>query len=115
MGAAIFHEDEPAGGVHAVGVEGELDISNAAELGRRLMLAVRAGGKAVVVDLTRVSHMDSSGLAELLAARERIGQERLVLVIASDHLRRMLEVRGVDTLFTVASGRDEALAAVAGA
>jgi anti-anti-sigma factor len=104
----------PTGGAHVVVVSGELDLSTVGGLRRRLDAALAAGAPRLVVDLDAVTHMDSSGLAALLDALQR-AQELgggLALVVTSAQLRRTLEIRGVDGLFTVASSRRDAAAAL---
>ncbi len=58
--------------------------------------------------------MDSSGLAALISAHQLTQERRgrLALVITSESVRRTVEVRGLDRLFTIVPGRDEALAYV---
>jgi anti-sigma B factor antagonist len=114
VGPAAFEVERLAEHIQLVAVSGELDLSNSAELRRRADSAVRSGGGAVVIDLSRVTHMDSTGLASLIEAHQlaRGMQARLALVIGSEPVRRTVEVRGLDRLFTIFATRDEALAAL---
>jgi anti-sigma B factor antagonist len=91
-------------------VSGELDLSTVQVLRRRLETAFAQGPPRVVVDLSGVTHMDSTGLAELISAHQRAMelQGRLVLVVPSAPIRRTLEIRGVVNLFTVVESRDGA-------
>jgi anti-anti-sigma factor len=86
-----------------VAVAGELDLSNASELRRLVDDALGQDRTRLVVDLTEVTHLDSSGLAALISAHQEADARggRLVLVLASPHVRRTLEVRGLDRLFTM--------------
>jgi anti-sigma B factor antagonist len=54
-----------AGGTSLVQVRGELDMFDAPQLGR-LLDAERAAGHDLVVDLRRLTFIDSSGLAVLV-------------------------------------------------
>jgi anti-anti-sigma factor len=58
--------------------------------------------------------MDSSGLAALISAHQLTLERRarLALVVGTDHVRRTLEVRGVDRLFVIHADRAGAVAAV---
>lgn len=112
MGPAAFDVESLAEHVQLVAVSGELDLSNSAELRRRVEEALQAGPNALLVDLSRVSHMDSTGLAALIETHQLAADlgARLTLVIGSEPVRRTMEVRGLDRLFTIVPTRDEALA-----
>jgi anti-anti-sigma factor len=58
--------------------------------------------------------MDSSGLAALIDSHQLAEARggRLALVISSESVRRTVEVRGLDRLFTIAESRDGAVAAI---
>jgi anti-sigma B factor antagonist len=77
-----------------VHVVGELDIASAEQLDSVLRtLAQRSHGR-VVVDLSRVSFMDSAGLRVLVRARERMdaGGRWLLTRGATGQPRRLLEI-----------------------
>jgi anti-anti-sigma factor len=114
MGPAAFDIESLAEHVQLVAVSGELDLSNSAELRRRVADALRTGPTSLLVDLGGVTHMDSTGLAALIDTHQVAAarRARLVLVIASEPLRRTMEVRGLDRLFTIVATRDEALASL---
>lgn len=115
MGPAAFEAESVDDRVQLVAVTGELDLSNSWELRRRVEDALRSGRSSVVLDLDGVTHMDSSGLAALIAAHRLIEERRgrLALVIGSELVRRTVEVRGLDRLFTIVATREAALASVA--
>ncbi|MHB1930900.1 MAG: STAS domain-containing protein [Acidimicrobiales bacterium] len=88
-------------GVHVVSLYGQLDLANAQRV--REML-VETGGTSLVVDLSRLQFMDSSGIAALLGARNEIitaGQE-FELRGAQGIVRRVLEVSGLSYLLAAA-------------
>ncbi|HEX9312653.1 MAG TPA: STAS domain-containing protein [Actinomycetota bacterium] len=75
-------------------VEGELDVSNAEQLGNALWAELRAGS-SVVVDLSGLAFMDSQGLRLLLQLAlhaEAAGFGPVVLVNLSPAVRRVLEI-----------------------
>ena len=100
-----------------VAISGELDLTTTTELRRRADAAFSSGRARLVIDLTGLTHMDSSGLAELISCHQRAAslQGGLALVVTSSPIRRMLELRGVNHIFTLTASRDEAVAALAGA
>ena len=114
MGPAAFEDQSLDGSLELITVAGELDLSNSTELRRRVHRAVRDGRNRIVVDLSGLTHMDSSGMAALIDAHQLAEARggRLALVITSESVRRTVEVRGLDRLFTMAMSRDDAVALV---
>jgi anti-sigma B factor antagonist len=88
-------------GIELVLVEGEVDIATAARLISVLNSSVAEAIKSVVVDLTRVGFMDSTGLALLINANRRLSLRRkgFAVVCPPGQLRRVFEVTDMmDTL-----------------
>ncbi len=114
MGPAAFEGQSLDESVELLAVSGELDMSNSSELRRRVEKAVRQGRGRVVIDLGGLTHMDSSGLAALIDSHQLAEARggRVALVITSESVRRTVEVRGLDRLFTIAASREEALVAI---
>jgi anti-sigma B factor antagonist len=114
MGPAAFEGEIKDDNTEVVAVAGELDMSTSSELRRRVEVCLRNGRTAVIIDLSELTHMDSSGLAALISAHQLTQERRgrLALVISSESVRRTVEVRGLDRLFKIVPDRDEALAYV---
>jgi anti-anti-sigma factor len=87
-----------------IAVAGEIDMATARLLGQ-LMDGVCDGRERLVVDLTGTSVIDSSGLAVLVRAHQRLGRRPgAVVVHASDpDVRQVFRLGGVDSLTTVTS------------
>jgi anti-anti-sigma factor len=64
-------------------VIGEVDLSNAADIGERLASAVPGDAVRVVLDLSRTPYMDSQGLAMLFRFAEKCGWQRQELRIVA--------------------------------
>jgi anti-anti-sigma factor len=79
--ATLSHET--AGDVEIVRVAGEIDASNAAELSELLLAAVSNEVRAVVLDLSDTTYIDSSGVSLIFdaAARVRSRRQELRLVV----------------------------------
>jgi anti-sigma B factor antagonist len=86
-----------------VEVAGDLDMSTTPELRDQLRQLVESGVQAVVVDLTGVGFMDSSGLGALVVAykdlRERGGS--LALAGVGRSVRTVLSITSVDRVIDV--------------
>jgi anti-sigma B factor antagonist len=104
------------GDVLVVNVVGELDQATVPELEGTLDEAIGTGPAGLVVDLSDCGFIDSSGLATIVAARERLTSEngrRFGICCADSQVRRLLEITGLDTALGVANSRAEALEALA--
>lgn len=114
MGPAAFEGESVDDYIELVTVTGELDMATSSELRRRVDACLRTDRTSVIIDLHGLTHMDSSGLAALISAHQLMQERkgRLALVITSESVRRTVEVRGLDRLFTIVPDRDEALAYV---
>ena len=93
-------------GARLIVLSGEIDLAVVDEL--RLLLA--ADGN-VVVDLSAVTFIDSSGIAALLAAHRRQQTSGHSLWVQGAHgpVSRVLEITGTDTVLRPAWERDYAL------
>jgi anti-sigma B factor antagonist len=98
---ALAVERSVADGIEFVAVEGEIDIATSPRLITVLNDAVARSQYPIVVDLTKVDFMDSTGLALLINAHRRVvrrGQGFAVLCPPGP-LQRVFEVTDmVDTL-----------------
>lgn len=94
------------GGPRAVVVEvvGEVDVYTAPRLKDKLLQVERDGVHHIVVDLTQVGFIDSVGLGVLIGAlrRARAGGGTLVLGGPNPRIRRILDITGLSSAFTVA-------------
>ena len=93
------------GGFIVAAIEGEIDISNSIELETELSHAVPNDARGLVLDVSGVGFIDSSGIRTLfdLAARLAGHQQVLHLVLPDEsQLRRtvlMLQIPAVTPLF----------------
>lgn len=83
-------------GVTVVAVEGELDLWAAPEFEEALSRVGAGSARSIVVDLDRVSFIDSAGVHVLLQFSLAPGNSsRLALTHGSPQVQRLLEVTGV--------------------
>ncbi len=90
-------------------VEGEIDTLTADELERGMDQLLAAPSGVLVVDLSDVTFMASSGLAVLIRAAHRADDRRLRIVATGRAVRRPLEITGSDQLFDLYNDRGAAL------
>lgn len=95
---------------------GEVDALTAPQLGRRLLGLAEEGKTSVVVDLSRVTFMDSTGLSVLLNAVRHLTSRRgrLVLVCPTERVMRPFEVSGLVGHLQIFRSREDALGGLAG-
>jgi anti-anti-sigma factor len=108
---------EQNGSVMLARLSGDIDLSNAQALERRLLAATRSA-TAVVVDVSAVDYMDSSGvrLVERLArATATSGASMLLVVPESSFAADALGIVGLLDVMRVHQTVAEALAAADGA
>ena len=99
--------------VCVVTATGEVDAHTAHALRDVLVRVIAAGGIHLVVDLSAVTFIDSSGLGVLVGrlkdVRARGGN--LHLVVTNERVLRVLAATGLDMAFTVYATVDAALPA----
>ena len=100
-------------GVELLLVEGELDIATAPRLISVLNRAVQEALRSLVVDLSEVDFMDSTGLALLINANRRLTRRSkgFAVVCPAGPLRRVFEVTDMVETLHVCPDRDTAQAA----
>lgn len=100
---------------HVVAPSGEIDALTAPQLGRHLLGLADEGTTGVVVDLSRVTFMDSTGIGVLLNAVKSLASRhgRLVLVCPHERVMRPFEISGLTDRLSIFSSREEALGGLA--
>lgn len=85
-----------------VALEGEIDLEQAGAVRRALLDSLKKGDH-VLVDLSQVTYIDSSGIASLVeglqVAKKQKGE--LALVAVSLRVRRVLELARLDKVFQI--------------
>ena len=90
-------------------LEGEIDISAATEFKEALLQSIDGGAGRIVVDLTKVTLMDSTGLSVLVSGERRLRPRGGSLAVAcDDRIRRVLTMTGLHNAFALCATRDEA-------
>ena len=101
------------GGVEVVAVSGEIDIASAPRLITALNDAVGNCEQPVIVDLTGVGFMDSTGLALLQNAHRRLARRGtgFAVVCADGPVRRVFTITDMVDVLQVRGTLTEAFAA----
>lgn len=90
-------------------VSGEVDLATAPTLRQRVVQAIDDGARQVVVDLSEVGFMDSTGLGVLIGGLKRLRQldGNLIVVNPSDPVHKILEVTGLLDVLGVVESLDD--------
>jgi anti-sigma B factor antagonist len=82
-------------------LSGELDLANTETLAGELSKAENDGAGKIVLDMTRLEFIDSTGIALIVSAHHRLNNgsvDRFCLVGSEgEAVRRVMEVTGLDT------------------
>jgi anti-sigma B factor antagonist len=92
-------------------IHGDADLHVAPQLRDRLTREIDDGAKAVVLDLSGATFVDSMTLGVLLGAMKRLraGGGRLRLVVPQTELRRIFEITLLDRVLALDTSREAAL------
>jgi anti-sigma B factor antagonist len=104
------HEVSDQGDQIIVALKGEIDLENS-PAARELLLGSVAENRNLLVDLSGVTYIDSSGVASLVEALQasRKNGTGFALAAASEAARRVLELARLDKVFTMYDSVDEGL------
>jgi anti-sigma B factor antagonist len=94
----------PGPGLLRVQVRGDVDLSTSPELGQTLTRAIDAGS-SVVLDLSEVTFIDSTGLNTLIRALKACETNGGALALSPNlpaEVSRVFEITGLDGLFPIA-------------
>jgi anti-sigma B factor antagonist len=90
----------PEKGDVAVKLAGEFDLSNASLLRERLAGAIESKASRIVIDMGDVTFIDSSGLAEMVLARNNLASDRSIVISnLRPSVQKVFDLTGLSTLF----------------
>lgn len=94
-----------------VELDGELDLASAPDLRARLLELVNKRPELVVLDLSKLSFVDSTGISLFVVAHQRFAESGIPfrLAGATPAVRRLLEITKLDELFSLYDAPDAAL------
>ncbi len=94
-------EIEKKKGYLIVSLNGEFDIESSQTLKEEVRKNLTSENSNIVIDLTKVSYVDSSGLGTLIALQKdaRFNGGSLSIVGASEQVKRVMKMTNLDKLF----------------
>ena len=95
-------------------IRGEIDGSNVAEVQRAVAEHVPTTARALIIDLSGTSYVDSTGVELLFEIARRLTSRRQAFSVVVPHgsgVRRVLELCDIGSVGTLVATRTEALVA----
>jgi anti-sigma B factor antagonist len=94
-------------------LETRIDGTVATEFRNEMVAFIEEGAEALVLDLSEVDLMDSTGLGALVASLKMLrGKGELVISGASGKVTSLFKLTKIDRVFRVFTNRDDAVAAL---
>ncbi len=113
--AFLITRRELAHDTSLLSVEGDLDLASAPSLKWALADLQSAGSRHVVVDLAKVSFIDSTALGVLVGAQRHLDPGiKLAIACAEENVLRIFELTGLDGMFEIVPTLKDALGYVQG-
>ena len=102
---------QSVGGYPVVAVSGEVDVYSAPALKDSITDLLDSGATTVVVDLSGVAFLDSTGLGALVEARTATSNAggALPLVCSQERIIKLFTITGLDEVFAIHPSVDEAV------
>lgn len=105
------HEVKEYGGGLVVALTGDIDLESSPQA-RKVLLECVGRRRAVLADLSRVTYIDSSGVASLVESLQtaRKGGTGFALAAVSESAMRVLQLARLDKVFTIFPTVEDGLA-----
>ncbi len=104
-------ETDKRGTRSVVTLRGEIDVYTAPRLRQALIDLVEGGATQIVVDMSSVDFLDSTGLGVLVGGLKRVKSNdgELRLVVTQDRIMKIFDITGLAKVFPIFGSTDEAL------
>jgi anti-sigma B factor antagonist len=93
----------PGSDRYLITVSGEVDLASSPDLDTAIIAAIESGSSSLVIDLTDVSFMDSSGLGVIVRGLKRCREadKDLDLVITNERVLKVFGITGLDQVIPI--------------
>ena len=94
-------------------LEGELDTYNCGQLRSALVEHVESGENRIIVDMTTVEYIDSTGLGSLVGGLKRVSEHggTMRIVCNNPQILKVFEITSLNKVFPIFPTLQDALAA----
>src|SRR5262249_46534128 len=103
-------EDRKADAV-ILALSGKLDATNAKTFEDKILSLINSGVQRLVVDLSQLEYVSSSGLRVFLVAAKRLQPTdgKFALCGMQDHIRQLFDLAGLSSILSIYGSRAEAV------
>ena len=103
-------EDRKADAV-VLALSGRLDATSAKTFEDRILGVINSGTQQLVVDLSQLEYVSSSGLRVFLVAAKRLQPTdgKFALCGMQDHIRQLFDLAGLSSILSIYGSRAEAV------
>src|SRR4030095_2958424 len=103
-------EDRKADAV-ILALSGKLDATTAKTFEDKILGVINSGTQRLVVDLSQLDYVSSSGLRVFIIAAQRLQTVggKIVLCSMKDHVRQVFDLAGFSSMLSIYGSRDEAI------
>ncbi len=104
----------PVGQAHIIDLKGEIDVYTAPQFRQEVLSLLDQGSRYIVVNLSSVDYLDSTGLGVLIGGLKRLKEQggSLILICPNAKITRIFEITGLDKIFAMFLTEGEALDAL---
>jgi len=101
---------EPFAAGEVVSVRGEVDLHTSPQLRDNLLQVIGRRPKVLIIDLTGVAYMDSSGVGTMVEAKRLAERNGGAVVLAGlqERVRGVFEITQLDKFFRIVANVEEA-------
>lgn len=100
--------------VPVIDLTGELDAYTSARFREAMIDLIERGAVSIVVSMNEVEYIDSSGLGALVGGLKRASERsgKIAIVCNNPQVKKVFEITGLERVFPLYRGEDEAIAGV---
>ena len=105
-----INEDRKADAV-VLALSGKLDATTAKAFENKIFSVIDSGAQRLVIDLSQLDYVSSSGLRVFLLAAKRLQPTngKVSLCGLQDHIRQVFDLAGFSSILSIYGSRDEAI------
>lgn len=98
-------------GIAVIELDGEVDAFTCARFRDTLVTVIDEGSPNLIVNMSDVEYIDSSGLGTLVGGLKRASehQGKIGLICNSDQIRKVFEITGLERVFPIFSSEADAV------
>ena len=97
-----------------LGLSGKLDATTAKTFEDKILADIEAGERRLVIDLSHLDYMSSSGLRVFLLAAKRLRSRdgKIALCSLKDHVQQVFDLSGFSSILAIYGSREEGIKGV---